>query len=481
MRGIRRVLPPLLLLLPLTGAAEITLPPLSSPLSTSWTGLLCLGIFTTALLLVILEEFIDLRKSKPMTIAAGLIWALIAWSEGQVGYPYVAETAVRESLLQSAELILLMLVVMTYTSAMTERRVFAALRGWILRRALNYHQMFWLIGATSFLISPLLDNLATTVLMGAVVIAVGRENAKFVALGCVHIVVAANSGGAFSPFGDITTLMVWQQNITTSTGDLWFGAFFSLLLPALAAYLIPAMALSLALPAGRPAAIQAHDPMLRGARRIIALFVATIITAVAFRTMLELPAVIGMLTGLSYLQIFGFYLKRTHPSLSAGEADLEALSLPAPLDSRRPFDIFVRISRIEWDTLLFLYGVGLAVGGLNYLGYLSIASELIYSHWGATAANILVGLFSAVLENVPTMYAVLFMDPQMSQGQWLLVTLTTGIGGSILSIGSAAGIALMGQARGVYTFFTHLRWTPVILLGYAAAVALHLWLNSARF
>ena len=125
--------------------------------------------------------------------------------------------------------------------------------------------------------------------------------------------------------------------------------------------------------------------------------------------------------------------------------------------------------------------MGLAVGGLNYLGYLSIASELIYSHWGATAANILVGLFSAVLENVPTMYAVLFMDPQMSQGQWLLVTLTTGIGGSILSIGSAAGIALMGQARGVYTFFTHLRWTPVILLGYAAAVALHLWLNSARF
>lgn len=471
----------LLLLLPLTGAAAAPLPPLSSPHLFSWTGYLSLGIFFIALLLVIFEEFIDLRKSKPMTIAAGLIWALIAWNEAQNGYAHVAETAVRENLLQSSELILMMLVVMTYISAMSERRVFEAFRSWILDKALNYRQMFWLIGATSFLISPLLDNLATAVLMGAVVIAVGRDNSRFVALGCVHVVVAANSGGAFSPFGDITTLMVWQQNISTATGTVGFNAFFTLLIPSLAAYLIPALALSLAVPTGYPGPIRARIPMLRGARRIIVLFIATIATAVAFRALLDLPAVIGMLTGLSYLQIFGFYLKKSHIPSRRGDEDLEALALPTPLESRRPFDIFVRVSRVEWDTLLFLYGVALAVGGLSYLGYLSVASEAIYSEWGATAANIMVGLSSAVLENIPTMYAVLFMNPEMSQGQWLLVTLTAGIGGSILSIGSAAGIALMGQARGVYTFFVHLRWTPVILLGYAVAVMLHLWLNSARF
>jgi Na+/H+ antiporter NhaD/arsenite permease-like protein len=73
------------------------------------------------------------------------------------------------------------------------------------------------------------------------------------------------------------------------------------------------------------------------------------------------------------------------------------------------------------------------------------------------------------------------MQPEMSHGQWLLITLTAGVGGSLLSIGSAAGVALMGQARGSYTFLAHLRWTPVIALGYAAGIWVHLWLNSAAF
>jgi len=91
------------------------------------------------------------------------------------------------------------------------------------------------------------------------------------------------------------------------------------------------------------------------------------------------------------------------------------------------------------------------------------------------------GLSSSVLENIPTMSVVLAMSPEMSLGQWLLVTLSTGVGGSLLSIGSAAGIALMGQSHGNYTFFTHLRWTPVIALGYAASIQVHLWLNSSLF
>ena len=93
-------------------------------------------------------------------------------------------------------------------------------------------------------------------------------------------------------------------------------------------------------------------------------------------------------------------------------------------------------------------------------------------------ANTLVGILSAIIDNIPIMFAVLTMNPDMSHGQWLLVTMTAGVGGSLLSIGSAAGVALMGQARGVYTFFTHLKWSWAIALGYAASIYAHLIINS---
>ena len=100
---------------------------------------------------------------------------------------------------------------------------------------------------------------------------------------------------------------------------------------------------------------------------------------------------------------------------------------------------------------------------------------------GATYANVLVGILSAIVDNIPVMFAVLTMTPDMSLGQWLLVTLTAGVGGSLLSIGSAAGVALMGQSKGYYTFVSHLKWIWAIALGYAASILVHLWINSALF
>src|SRR5206468_11435048 len=118
---------------------------------------------------------------------------------------------------------------------------------------------------------------------------------------------------------------------------------------------------------------------------------------------------------------------------------------------------------------------------LGLLGYLALMSHALYGILGATIANVLIGIGSAILDNIPLMYAVLTMQPDMSLGQWLLITLAAGVGGSLLSLGSAAGVALMGQARGVYTFGSHLRWTPAIAAGYAAAIAAHMVLNRATF
>jgi Na+/H+ antiporter NhaD/arsenite permease-like protein len=142
---------------------------------------------------------------------------------------------------------------------------------------------------------------------------------------------------------------------------------------------------------------------------------------------------------------------------------------------------FQQIERVEWDTMLFFFGIIFAVGGLGVLGYLGLVSEYLYGDLGPTTANITIGALSAIVDNIPMMFAVLTMDPQMSLGQWLLITLTTGVGGSLLSIGSAAGVALMGQARGIYTFSNHLKWSWAIALGYGLSIITHMYLNAKLF
>jgi NhaD family Na+/H+ antiporter len=435
-------------------------------------GLFAIVVFLLAYLLVMAEEFTHLRKSKPVIIAAGLIWAAIGWVYAADGITGVAEHAVRQNLLEYAELMLFLLVAMTYINAMEERLVFDALRAWLIGKGFGFRKLFWMTGFLAFFISPVADNLTTALLMCAVVLAVGGTNRRFVSLTCINIVVGANAGGAFSPFGDITTLMVWQK------GMVEFSTFFALFIPSLVNFVVPALFMHFAVPDLKPATGGETVMMQRGARRIIGLFLATIITAVSFHNFLQLPPVLGMLTGLGYLQLFGFFLKKTARRDRHRPDNIEH---DGQMGDVVPFDVFSRVARAEWDTLLFFYGVVLCVGGLGFIGYLSLASELMYTGWGATAANVAVGVISAIVDNIPVMFAVLSMNPDMPVGQWLLVTLTAGVGGSLLSIGSAAGVALMGQARGQYTFFGHLKWTPVIALGYVASVLCHLWINDTLF
>jgi len=437
-------------------------------LTQSWVGYSALTIFVLGYLLVVSEEFTHLRKSKAMILAAGLVWAIIGFQYVQAGIPHVVEEAVRNFLIEFSELFLFLLAAMTYVNAMSERNVFEALRSWLVRKRFSYRSLFWVTGVLSFLLSPLIDNLTTALVMSSVVIAVGQDNRRFVTLACINIVVAANAGGAFSPFGDITTLMVWQA------GMLPFWTFFNLFAPSLVNFLIPATAMSLVLGAERPATSTDLVVMRRGARRILLLFGATVATAVSFHHFLHIPPFLGMMTGLAYLKFFGYYLRQTHVPTPADRPDY------GQSGDISPFDSFELVARAEWDTLLFFFGVIMCVGGLGFIGYLAGLSEYMYLELGATTANTLVGILSAFVDNIPVMVAVLQMNPDMDTTQWMLVTLTAGVGGSMLSIGSAAGVALMGQARGQYTFFGHLRWTPVIALGYAVSIFVHLALNSAN-
>jgi NhaD family Na+/H+ antiporter len=474
---------PFLVLLPGLAAAS-TGSAVALNLTDTKYAMLALAIFVLAYGFVILEEFLHLRKSKPVLVAAGIVWILVALAYGAHGDHTTPRALLGHNLLEYVELLLFLLAAMTYINTLEERRVFDALRAWLVSRGLSFRALFWVTGLLAFCISPVADNLTTALVMGAVVLAVGRDNPKFVGVACINIVVAANAGGAFSPFGDITTLMVWQKGIVP------FGGFFALFIPSLVNWIVPATLMSLAVPQVQPPALNEQPAMRKAALVVIGLFIGTIAAAVAFHNFLHLPPMLGMMTGLGVLKIYGYFLRRDEISgataqiagpelLDLSENRIDGKLLEQYKPRHKPFDIFVSMKRAEWDTLLFFYGVILCVGGLGALGYLTVVSELIYTDLGPTTANVLVGFLSAVVDNIPMMFAVLAMNPEMSTGQWLLVTLTAGVGGSLLSIGSAAGVALMGQARGYYTFFNHLKWSPVIALGYAASIWVHLWLNAS--
>ena len=402
----------------------------SLDLTYHWAGFSALAIFVFAYALVMAEEFTHLRKSKPVVLAAGLIWGIVAFAYSGTPHYEMVEHEIRHSFLEYAELAFFLLVAMTYINALEERNVFNSLKAWLIKNQFSYRQLFWITGILAFFLSPLADNLTTALVLCAVVLAVGSSSPKFVGIACVNIVVAANAGGAFSPFGDITTLMVWQA------GQLDFLQFFALVIPSVVNYIIPA--------------------------GIIHFFVSDLKPDVAEETV-EIKfggKVFGMMTGLAYLQLYSFYIKINTTNIE-----------------EKKYDFFENVAHVEWDTLLFFFGVILSVGGLGFIGYLEYVSQFMYTDLGATNANILVGILSAIVDNIPVMFAVLTMEPAMPDSQWLLVTLTAGVGGSMLSIGSAAGVALMGQSRGMYTFFGHLKWTPIIAIGYFASIYVHILIN----
>ncbi len=436
-------------------------------LTRHWVGYTAVAIFVLAYTLVILEEKLHLRKSKPVLISAGIIWILIAGYYSSQGITDSAQVAIRHNFLEYSELFFFLLVAMTYINAMLERNVFDALRDYLVTKGFSYKSLFWLTGILAFFISPVADNLTTSLIMCAVVLAVGKDQPKFIAISCVNIVVAANAGGAFSPFGDITTLMVWQKGIVE------FWDFFNLFIPSVVNYLVPALIMQFAVPNGKPDATGDGIVAIKvGGLTVVGLFVLTIATAVSFHNFLHLPPVFGMMLGLGYLKVFSYYLKQSAHSL------IDHSDMPTTNKIEDDFDIFDKIAKAEWDTLFFFYGIIMAVGGLGFIGYLGLVSQFMYGELGPTTANILVGVLSALIDNIPVMFAVLTMNPDMPQSQWLLVTLTAGVGGSLLSIGSAAGVALMGQARGHYTFMSHLKWTPVIALGYIASIYVHLLMSG---
>ena len=427
-------------------------------LTATWVGYASIICFCMAYTLVIFEEQIHMRKSKPVILIGCFMWALIGIYEAQHGGGH-AHDHIKELIAEIGELFFFLLVAMTYINTLDERNVFKALRAWLLKKGLGFKKLFWATGGITFLLSPLADNLTSALLMSTVALAVSNGNGRFIVPAFVNIVVAANAGGAWSPFGDITTLMVW------TSGKVQTMEFSHLILPSIVNWIVPASIMYFAVPDEHPEPDKEEIELKPGAKVIIGLGIFTVATAVSFHQFLHLPPFLGMMFGLGLLMMKGFYLKRW-----GEQKHLEKMGIPEERRNRPRFDIFAKVEGVEFDTLLFFFGVLTAVGALQYIGYLALASESMYGTLGPTYSNIIIGVLSAIVDNIPVMYAVLKMSPEMGLDQWLLITLTCGVGGSLLSVGSAAGVAVMGVDRKYYTFMSHLKWAPVIALGYIASI-----------
>ncbi len=420
-------------------------------------GWICLGIFIASLALVVLEERLHLRKSKPVILAACAIWTLICIVQGGDPEAKAAiSSRLHHMLAEYCDLLLFLMVAMVYVGAMKALGVFNILRAKLMSASLGYHGLYWALGACAFCISPFADNLTTAMVMGSVVMAVANGDRRFAVPGFIHVVVAANAGGVPSPFGDVTSLMVWQR------GKLAIDEFLPLIPPAVIAWLVPALLMSFFLPKSSPLVDAEPAPVSKNGIVVVILFGITIIFSVIMKHRYGLPPSLGMMTGFGLFAIHSYFATRS----AVRQSELE--------EAKRA-DIFTMVEKSEFDTLLFFFGVIFAIGGLSHLGWLAMLNTQVVENWGCASLCILAGLLSCIVDNIPMMYAVLEMNPDMSLWHWQLVTLTTGIGGSILAVGSAAGVALMGVAKGEYTFMAHLRYSWAVLIGFFAAVGVH-WL-----
>ena len=418
-------------------------------LTTTWVGYLNLVIFMVAYYLIATEEHYEINKAKPALFAGTAMFFTIGIYYSLHGMnPEPLHEEMVKLVEEIAEIYFFLFVAMTYIETLIERGVFDALKFKLVSNGYSYKKLFWLTGLLAFWISPVADNLTTALILSTVLFTIDKTNKEFLVAGAINIVVAANAGGAWSPFGDITTLMAW----TAGKGE--FADFLYLFVPSFAGWILTAWLLSFFVPKGEPhfnADTEMKPEIKEGGMTVVYLGAFTIFIAVMGHQFFHFPAMWGMMFGLSLLKLYSYTLNRKNHELA--------------------FDVFVNMKKVENDTLLFFFGILSAVGALHYLGYLNYIHHL-YDIVGPTAANIGVGFISAIVDNVPVMSAILKSSPQMGIDQWMLVTMTAGIGGSLISFGSAAGVGVMGRLRGIYTFGSHLKLAWTVLAGYILSLVL---------
>lgn len=406
-------------------------------------------IFVLAYAAIALEHPLHINKSASALLGAGLMWTVYALGQGD---PHLVSEHLGESLMATAQIVFFLMGAMTIVEVVDAHNGFEVITSRIKTTKLS--SLMWMVGFVTFFLSSILDNLTTTIVMVSLMkkLLAKREDRLFFA---GIIVIAANAGGAWSPIGDVTTTMLWIGGQITSI-EIMKG----LIIPSLINLLVPLAVTAMVLGQRKVVAPQLNpdeEPFYTSAFERNLMFcmgLGILVLVPVFKTVTHLPPYMGILLGLGALWLVGDLVHRKTEDLRK-----QRLTLARAL------------TRIDMSSVVFFIGILLAVAVLEHTHILSNIAQWLDAHVGRQdVIVILIGLVSAVVDNVPLVAASMGMYSLQQYPTdsflWEFLAYCAGTGGSILIIGSAAGVAAMGLEK--IDFFWYVkRISGLALLGYA--------------
>ena len=418
---------------------------------------LLITIFVIAYAAIAFEHPLKINKSVPALIGAGLLWTIYALYTGHVS------EQLNETLASTAQIVFFLMGAMTIVEVVDAHDGFNVITDKI--KTTKMTTLLWLIGFVTFFLSAVLDNLTTTIVMLAVSrkLLGQREDRLFFA---GIIIIAANAGGAWSPIGDVTTTMLWIGGQITALAIIK-GVF----IPSLINMMIPLLVVSYLLRGKRvvsPEKVEAshhkYQTTLFERNFMFYAGIGLLCLVPVFKTLTHLPPFMGMLLALGLLWLIGDLIHRRQV-----DDEKQYLSLGAALQ------------RIDLSSLVFFIGILFAVATLEHSHILSSLAYWLDKTVGSQALIVTAfGLASAVVDNVPLVAASMGMysiaDYPTDSFLWEFLAYAAGTGGSILIIGSAAGVAAMGIEK-IEFFWYVKKISPLALIGYIGGVVAYIWLN----
>lgn len=400
-----------------------------------------LTLIAIAFLLIVIEDVIHVNKAKTTLFFGTLCWIIsfIFPLNGQS--PETIQTLLDHNILEIASLWLFLMAAMTFVAYLNSKGLIENVVNRIMPSSISERKLMFLVGCFAFVFSSISDNVTATLISLAVIMSLKLEAKKLVKYATL-IVFAVNSGGVSLITGDVTTLMIFLD------GKVTISHLLLLIVPALLSVLLLATLLSI----GMNKQLEFKKTKFKRIEKtditIAVIFFTTVISTLTLSVLYSVPPLLTFLLGLSIMFLVAQFLMRKK-------------------DINKDMIDFIR--DIEYDTLLFFVGVLLLVGALKEVGVLSQFTNL-YTVMAPEYANYLMGILSAGVDNVPLTAALLKADIVMSQQHWLSFTYATGVGGSMLIIGSAAGIIAMSKVKEL-TFASYLRLSLYLLVCYTLGYA----------
>ncbi|MEE0937789.1 MAG: sodium:proton antiporter NhaD [Bacteroidales bacterium] len=420
-----------------------------------------IAIFVIGYAMIALEHPLKINKSATAVLLAAVIWAVFA-----LFGPGMKDGALIHHLGETAEILFFLLGAMTIVEIIDKHDGFSIITDRITTT--SKRKLLWIISILTFFMSAVLDNLTTSIVMCALLRKlVGDKNTRWFFAGMV--ILAANAGGAWSPIGDVTTIMLWiKGNITAG------NIILQTIIPALVSLLVPVAIIGFTMKGEltRPEKTESEETstVTRTQSLIILIMgVGLLLFVPVFKTITHLPPYLGILFGLGVLWITTEIMHKNNPS------------------NYSRLNVTTIIQKVDVPSVLFFLGILMAVSCLNEAGHLGLLAGALNELGNVYVINVVIGVLSSIIDNVPLVAAAMGMYPIEATGAFMVdgafwegLAYCAGTGGSLLIIGSAAGVAVMGMEK--IDFIWYLKKISLwALIGYLAGAGTFYLMSTLIF